>query len=777
MNRFIHIVVFLAGLAAIGWIGAGYVGSNPLALSMTLLIGAFYLLGAWELYRYHQDTIAMRRLLDGQTETPESLGDWLGQVPVSLRQAVRLRIEGERAGLPGPALTPYLAGLLVLLGMLGTFLGMVVTLRGTGVALEHATDLQAIRASLAAPVQGLGFAFGTSIAGVAASAMLGLLSALCRRERQLASQGLDAAAATVLRPYSQAWQREEAFRLLQQQASMMPALVDRLQDVAQSLDRHGQETGQRLVDSQQTFHARTEAAYAQLTASVEQSLRTGLEDSAKAAGAAIAPAVEALQGQTAAMPALTDRLAEMMAALERQGQEYRQQLQSGQDDFHARTEALQTRLAESLERQLKAGAAESAQAAGEAIQPAVEAAMAALARETSAWQDALSAAVRQQLADVAGKLDSSADAVSGIWNRALEEHRAASQESVQALQASQAQFAQAAGQQVSELLASVSQRLDNVSATVSQAWDSALSSHASTSQALAEDNRKALAQAAEAFEQHAMKLVDTVGQANAELREALQSGDEARLAAWSEQTGSITASLQAQWEQAAAASEARQQQICATLEQVATDISTHAAEQSQQTMAEIRQLVQAAAEAPKAAADVIGQLRAQISDGMARDNAMLEERSRMLETLETLLDSVNHASTQQRSAIDALVTTSSELLERVGTQFAQKVDEEAGKLVHVASQVTGSAVEVASLGEALGTAVQRFSDSNEALGASLQRIEAALEKAGTRSDEQLAYYVAQAREVVDLTLMSQKQILDELQRVASGSEETEAAQS
>src|SRR3546814_6010884 len=89
-----------------------------------------------------------------------------------------------------PVLTPYLVGLLVLLGMLGTFLGMVATLRGTGLALESSTDLAAIRASLAAPVQGLGFAFGTSVAGVATSAMLGLLSALCTRDRVRAAQGI-----------------------------------------------------------------------------------------------------------------------------------------------------------------------------------------------------------------------------------------------------------------------------------------------------------------------------------------------------------------------------------------------------------------------------------------------------------------------------------------------------------------------------------------------------------------------------------------------------------
>jgi Holliday junction resolvasome RuvABC endonuclease subunit len=63
-------------------------------------------------------------------------------------------------------------------------------------------------------------------------------------------------------------------------------------------------------------------------------------------------------------------------------------------------------------------------------------------------------------------------------------------------------------------------------------------------------------------------------------------------------------------------------------------------------------------------------------------------------------------------------------------------------------------------------AVQVFGDSNEKLVAHLQRIEAALDKSLARSDEQLAYYVAQAREVIDLSMMSQKQIVENLQQLA-----------
>jgi len=50
---------------------------------------------------------------------------------------------------------------------------------------------------------------------------------------------------------------------------------------------------------------------------------------------------------------------------------------------------------------------------------------------------------------------------------------------------------------------------------------------------------------------------------------------------------------------------------------------------------------------------------------------------------------------------------------------------------------------------------------------SLQRIEASLDKSMARSDEQMAYYVAQAREIIDLSILSQKQVVEDL-RALSG---------
>ncbi len=668
------------------WIAAGYLGSNPLALAVTLLIGVCYLAGALELHRYREATGTLTRAVAGLSAPPPALGAWLDSLHPSLRNAVRLRVEGERVALPGPALTPYLVGLLVLLGMLGTLLGMVATLRGTGMALESATDLQAIRASLAAPVKGLGFAFGTSIAGVASSAMLGLLSALYRRERLQTAQMLDVKIATSLRIYSQTHQREEAFRLLQRQTEVMPTLVDRLQTMMAAIEQQSLALNERQIASQEAFHGRAEAAYTRLASSVEQSLKTSVADSTRAAGAA--------------------------------------------------------------------------------LQPVMQATMAGLARETAALHDTVTQAVQRQLDGLSSGFEASTTTVADIWNKALAEHRRSSEELAQHLRASLDRFTGTFEQRSAGLLDGVAARLESAAGGVSQAWNEALSRQQSVGEKLAASNQQALAAAAATFEQHAASLLRGVGQSHADLQTALASKDEQRLAAWTEALGAMAATLSKEWEQAGARTASRQQEICETLAQTARDISAQTQAHASSTIAEIGQLVQAASEAPKAAAEVVAELRQKLSDSMVRDTEMLQERSRLLETLETLLDAVNHASTEQRTAVDALVATSADLLERVGTRFTDRIELETGKLGSVAAQVTGSAVEVASLGEAFGAAVQVFGESNDKLVAHLQRIEIALDKSLARSDEQLAYYVAQAREVIDLSVMSQKQIVEDLQQLA-----------
>ncbi|ATJ88262.1 DUF802 domain-containing protein [Ralstonia solanacearum] len=679
-------VVFFAGLAAVCWIAVGYIGSNPLALAVTLLVGAGYLAGALELHRYRQATATLAHAVTSLSEPPSQLSAWLEPLHPSLRSAVRLRVEGERVALPAPALTPYLVGLLVLLGMLGTLLGMVMTLKGTGAALESAADLQAIRASLAAPIKGLGFSFGTSIAGVSTSAMLGLLSALCRRERLQAAQALDAKIATTLRIHSHAHQREATLKLLQQQAEVMPTLVDRLQSMMTALEQQGLASTERQIASQQAFFDRTEAAYAGLAASVGQSLKDSAADSARTAGAT--------------------------------------------------------------------------------LQPVVEATMAGLAREAASLQETVTHAVQRQLDGLSSGFETTAANVGDSWNRALDAHRQSNEALAEHWRTSLDRLTDTFDHRSANLLEGVAARLDTTASRMSQAWTEALSQQDQTHAQLTGHHQRALEAATATFEQHAVTLQRTLHQSHADLQAGLASRDEQRLAAWTDTLGSMATTLSQQWDQAGARTASHQQAICETLARTAHDISARTQAHASDTIAEMSRLVQAASEAPKAAAEVVAELRQKLSDSMVRDTEMLEERGRLLATVQTLLDAVNHASTEQRTAVDGLISTSADLLDRVGTRFADQVQAEGERLGTAAAQVTGSAVEMASLGDAFGAAVQLFGESNDKLVAHLQRLESALDKSLSRSDEQLAYYVAQAREVIDLSVMSQQQILEDMQRLS-----------
>lgn len=814
MNRFLSSASFalptLAGLVAVLWVGAGYAGSYPLALAVTVLIGAFFLVGVAELYRYRQATQTLTGALAGLSEPAPPLADWLNQIDPALRQPVRQRVEGERAGLPAPSLTPYLAGLLVLLGMLGTFAGMVVTLRGTGQALQSATDLAAVRASLAAPVMGLGVAFGTSLAGVATSAMLGLLSALARRERLLAGQQLDARAATALRAYSPAFQREESFALMRQQAEALPLLAERLQTLATQLEAQNGTLQERLLAGQERFHQQAESAYTGLAASVGRSLKDSLEGSARAASAALQPAVEAtlagLARETSALQTSVsagvqhhlDSLAQRFDAHNADVARHWQQALDGQRQTH---EALTTRLHDTLAgfgsgfQQSSAQLVDqlAAQLAG-ATGALAERSQALLAQQTQAHH-AQAEHLQRQLSDTTTQLaghtaqllqgaqrtlaDSQAQAAERdaqqlqAWRDALAEHQRSTQalgtETRDALSGTAERFAQQVGtlqDGVAQAHAALQAHAAERDAQQLAAWTTSLMQHTQASQDLASRTQDALAAAAAQFAEQARLVNENADQRYSHLREQLSEQEQIRLTTWQQSLTDMAAQLHQQWQQSGADGARQQQAVLAALADTAQTMASQSATQAASTLGEINRLLDAAAAAPRAAAEVIGELRDKLTDSMARDNAMLDERARVLETLGTLLERVNHASAEQRQAIDQLVGGSAEVLERTAARFAERLEADSTRLAEAAAHIGAGATEIASLGDAFGQAVQAFGESNTLLTGHLQQLDDTLAKSIARSDEQLAYYVAQAREVIDLSLSSQQQIMGDLQRLA-----------
>ena len=795
MNKSVMAAIFATGLAVVGWVGWGFAGSSPLALTMTVVIAAVYVLGAYELMQFRGATLSLGSSLNGLGHKPPTdLDAWLDRLHPSLRNPVRQRIDGERVPLPGPALAPYLVGLLVMLGMLGTFLGMVVTFKGAVFALEASSSLESIRAALAAPIKGLGLSFGTSVAGVAASAMLGLMSTLCRRERLGVMRRLDAQIAGALRPFSAAHRRQAMFEALQAQAQAMPLIAERLHGLMEGLERRHEQLNGQLQDQQQVFHREAAAAYTQLATTVGASLHDSLGASARMAGETIRPVVEQAMATLAqeaerSHQRLREATGVHLAALTAQWEGTTRQVAdtwTQAQQRHAQTQDQQAALLD--------GALASMT---QAVEQRTTALLSALQETVETAQAAQRAADEQRLADWSQSMEGMAGRLAAQWELAGEQAALQQRGVCQALEGAATELGgslQAASQafelRTTALLSAVQQTVQTLQADQVEAdaqrlagWNRSMEDMASTLarhwQRVGEQTVQQQQGVCQALEGAAVQLT---GRMTEQVEQAL--GGAARLmeqsdallrtrieaeARWADTQAQRMDALAGVWRAELAAlrdaEAARGQAAVERLDALQAAVAGHLATLGGALEAPLTRLLQTASDVPQAAAEVITQLRQEMTHLSERDNAALAERTAMMEQLGVLLHSVNEAAGQQRAAIESLVGSAASVLEQAGQEFAQALGAQAGKVDEVAAHVGASAVELSSLGESFGHGVGLFTASNEKLMDSLQRIEGAIGQSLSRSDEQLAYYVAQAREVIDLSIASQKGIVEDLRRL------------
>ena len=652
MNRLLIATAFALGAIAVIWMGAGFIGSDKLALAVTVVIGCVYSIGFAELLQFRAATETLTTALANTPEQDQlsetTLQQWLNKLDPSLHTSVRARIEGERVGLPAPVITPYLVGLLVMLGLLGTFVGMVDTLKGAVFALEGTTELQAIRAGLAAPINGLSLAFGTSVAGVAASAMLGLISTLSRRDRMLATGVLDAQIATVFRGLSLTHNRQETYRALQLQAQALPDVAQRLDTMAENLERMGNTLQQQLLDNQQQFHESAQSSYQELAISVDKSLKESLADSGRQATDTLKPVV-----------------AQIMSGMNIEVQKTHQQLAST--------------------------ASEQLIAFGSQFESVGQGMLAAFERSSSTSLE------RQEAGD-SKRLER--------WSNSLgEAHEQASRQNGDAAEVFAQELKQVTAEQQA-FFATATKDFESMSLALSTQWQ----------------------QSGEQMNE----LNKTLGSELSKLRD-----DEAK----------------------------RGNAALARLAELESTVASHLGTLGKELEEPMTRLIQTASETPRAAAQVIEHLRSEISNNIERDNGLLEERKRIMEELTTLSGSLEKTSDLQRQNIENLLNSSSGILNDVGSQFSGHVESELSRMSKVTDSFAGSVTQMSSLGDAFSLAINLFNESNNTLMEHLARIEDSMDKSSARSDEQMGYYVAQAREIIDQSMMSQKEVFDGLRQL------------
>jgi hypothetical protein len=568
------------------------------------------------------------------------------------------------------------------------------------------------------------------------------------------------------------------------QSQALPAVVDQMQAMMAQMERMDRQMHERLLGNQESFHSSVKGVYTELAASVDQSLRSSLAQSAQIAGESLTPVVEAtLRGIAGEARQMHERMVTST--------------QTQLDALSARAHASAASVAETWSTTYTRLQADQTSNDSQRLQ---------------AWRTSL---------------ESMAAGLHSEWQQTSARTLAQQQQICTTLTQTAQQMADSTQTSASKTLNEVTQLLAH-------------------SEELVHARMAAEADWSAQFEKRADALLLAVKDAYAGLQAEQSSNDKQRLLDWRTSLEAMAAGLHSEWQQTSARTLAQQQQICTTLTETAQQVAADAQSSAGKTLGEISQLlasseelvrariatesewsaqhgarmaqitavlqtelgtlrdqeavrghaaverlgalqtavtghlttlgtaledpitrlIETASEAPRAAAEVIGQLRQEISHSVARDNALLEERSRIMETLNALLGTINHASTEQRAVIDALVASSALALQSAGSQFAEQVGTERDKLSGIAAHVSSSAVEVSTLSDTFSFAVRAFNEANEKLIANLQRIEGALDKSMARSDDQLAYYVAQAREIMDLSILSQKEMFAELRQAA-----------
>ncbi|MDB4974788.1 MAG: putative rane protein, partial [Myxococcaceae bacterium] len=225
-----------------------------------------------------------------------------------LSALLRARLELAPSPNLGESVAPFLTGLLVMLGLLGTLLGLFETVRGAGMALTSSTDVDALRQSLTTPIEGLTRSFGCSAAGISASAMLGLAVALVRRRESRVLRAVQAYASGPLRVLSPARRQARAIEQLAGQGSALPNASVALEKVGTQLG----ELAERLTAMQEAALETQKRALSELLGSLRGELAAVAAEAGSALHQRVAPLLqdsltrmdETVRGQSSALAEL-----------------------------------------------------------------------------------------------------------------------------------------------------------------------------------------------------------------------------------------------------------------------------------------------------------------------------------------------------------------------------------------------------------------------------------------------------------------------------------------
>ena len=728
--RYLSPFVLLSGALGAGLVAfsaASQSGDEVVGQALVYVIAAAFLGGIAELWlrarsaeRLAAEVDALSRAGAGPdaVEAAESPG---------LREIVAGWRTGRVVGPPAAGFTPYLVSLVVMVGLLGTFMGFVDTLAGARAAISGSADLETLKAGLAQPLGGLGRAFGVSLAGVSASAALGAAAAFARRIEVSAYAAARRLVSGALADRAPTARQLVALEALSAQADALPRAAEALSQVVARLEALGpaleaaQTRGAAQLSS--TLHDSVRALQAEISAGFQQSTSSARD----------------------AMAHLGDVAAERLAA-------------SGAEAFERWTTALDARF-EALTHRVDAALAQTTRGVDEALSRA-----GAAEAERLAQQSAVVVAFQAQMVEGQRGAEASAASV-----RAL----------VEAVQVAAAQTAQALPAQLERL----GEALRRVEAT-SDAHAIALRT------ALTEVERAATARLDEAHARATDRL-DAAQTATAERLAATSQAMSSELAAHldrfiaaqSERAGeaaTVIARLDVSLSEHLASLGAALSVPLAEVTRAALE-APMAATRLVEAAAVRAQALEAREDDRAARMDALETARLARADALetarlARADALLEALASLEGRVQASVDAQANRLAEFESRLAAERGASAQSLAEHLTTHATALGaglDSTGALVREAADlVRAGGAELSAVAGLFGDSVDRYREASEHWRRTLVGIEEALHRSSTGGGGELGpalgTYLDQTREVFSDTLRFQRELFAELRALRGG---------
>lgn len=734
----------LVGLAFVLQKSLLYRTEDPVALILVMLIAAGLCAGLVEL-----TLVALRLEKLGNELNVFQAGDKIdtSSAPADLKKSLHACLLGQPLVLPGSILTPFLIGFLVLLGLVGTFLGLVQTLGGARLALTASEDIEAMRTALQGPMLGLGRAFGTSLAGVAGSATLGFAAVVVHRaERRLAEQ-FTVALQGPLRKHSLAERQLAAMESLAQGSNALPESAKALSQVVERLDS----LERNLLNQHQDGLERSLQKIHESVATVSTSIEEGVARAGAMAQSGFEPVAQSMVEAT-------------NTALTEFSHNFAQTLEQAETARMERQESVEQTRSKNLQRQLDETAKKVAEVFAQVAEH--EEARAGLLAETHAQTAAAFAELSRSSCDNTQQLVANAESVLQKISESESQNQLQQQNLVKELadlMRSNVERAQATLVEQREVsaaqLETLQQQGEHFCAVMQQAQTTAVAEMATCVERLGSSLRDGV----EAFASAQSKRFAVESEHVAGVDSLLQDHLQELGRVFSEQLESLTETArQAPLAAATLLDESRER--LSTLQ----EMETSRAQQLDQLYDKVSGLPDILQQSVVTQGETVRELYQQINDnGAAREQSIVLY---MTDQVKELADSL---STQHRELTElGQRLTQDRMQELAHIDKAQK--EQAAEFhrdLAVTVDVLREAAQLVQLGggemnlvaEMFAQAVDSYRTTSHRWLDGLARLEGVLREAGHYNYDQLTEYMDQTRKAVDDSLQFQQELFVQIQ--------------